>query len=253
MVKRVIVGFLLTTVVLILCAFGLKTFLVSSGKEEEKILNNALTLGDTLIDMYREDVTSSSLQLFKDEDKYSKDVITAINDHQAYLTSLDDEVFDLSEYYYETFEVYEEVPTDIDEYLENNPDGVLFEVAEDETTPTTVDTEDYDNTDIEDSSFIYYKDDTAYVNVKDFSFQDGVATVTYSGRTFDILQVNIPQTYTAIKNDTKYLYSYTDYMFSKDTEDFVDLQYTSVTDKEEVKIIRVYHNKRGTITGFTVR
>lgn len=254
MVKKVAITAGLLVLVLTVSVWGIKHLLFDSGKNEEKVLENALVLGDVVIDMYREEITpSTDLDVFKNKKAYSEDVEKAINEQQDTLKRLDEAVFDLSKYYYENFEVYEEVKTDIDEYLEENPDDKLFEVAGDEETGVTEEADVSDYTGIEDSSIIYYEGDKALINVKDFTFSEGVATITFEGRTFDILQVNVPQTYTAIKQDTKYLYSYTNHMFSEDTSDFVDLKYTSVKDPTEIKIIRVYFDKKDIITGFVVR
>ena len=254
MIKKALLGLGVFTVVLISGAWGIKYLIFDAGLDEQEKLNNALVLGDVVIDMYREEITSESvLEPFKNDGIYSKDVEKSILEYQETLKSLDSEVFDLSEYYYNNFEVYEDVKTDIDEYLEENPEGNLFEVAEDENSGSVEETITSEDEVLEDSSIIYYEGERALINVKDFTFSEGVATITFKGRTFAILQVNVPQTYTAIKSSTKYLYSYTDYLFDKDAGEFVDLQYTSVKDPKEVKIIRVYFDKKDTITGFVVR
>lgn len=253
MVKRVLQGLGVFIVVLIVGGIGIKTLILDSGKSNEEVLNNALVLGDTIIDMYREEVNPSSLDNFADKKVYSEDVVTAVQEYQSYLNELDEGVFNLSEYYYDNYESYEEIETDIDEFLEENPDTPLFEVAEDTGSVVNETEEVYDVVLSEDSSFIYYEGETAFMKVKDIPFDGGVALITFKGRNFELLEVNVPQTYTAIKKDTKYLYSYTSYMFDKESDKFIDLQYTSVSDPSETKIIRVFYDKRKTITGFTVR
>lgn len=241
------------TVVLILGFFGVKTFILDSGKNEDELLGNALILGDIVIGLYREEVTPSSLDVVRDKEKYYEDVVSEVQEHQSYLNSLDEAVFNLSEYHYTNYEAYLEDETHFDVFLRENPgEGLFTEVVEEGFVPAENKPMFEDYVFLE-SSFIYYEGDVAFIKVKDIPFKKGVATISYKNSNFTILQVNLPQTYTAIKEDTRYLYTYTAYLFSKDTNDFVDLQYTSVEDKEMVKIIRVFYDKKETITGFTVR
>lgn len=254
MFKKLVIG-----IVLVLVVFGVfigvRLLTKGSVQKEEEILKNALTLGEIVVDMYRSEVTQDNLVAISENKSFSKGVLDSFEEHQNYLDSLDDSLFNLTEYYNNLFENSEESISGPDQEAMDNPDKPLFEEVGEEHTPyKSIETEDIAYTEEKpDSSFIQYDGETAYIKVKEISTKEKEVYVTYKGVTFGIPQKELPQTYESIKSNTKYLYSYTNYMFDKNENKFVDLQYTSVKDPSEVKIVRVYYDKNGTITSFIVR
>lgn len=227
-----------------------KDSLLNKGVDQTVILDRARLLGDTVVDLYRKDLNHINLESFKDETKYSLTVIEDFKKHQDYLYSLDDVDFNLTEYYNKYYALEEDYKTDIEIFLEENPGVPLFEVEGDDDVH--YDYDEIPETLVEDSPFIWYNNDEAFIKMSEVELENGELFVTFKGENFVIKQEDLPLTYKQMKENPKYLYSYSNYMFNEEAK-FLDLQYTSVVDDKETLIIRVFFDKKGIITGFKVR
>lgn len=90
-------------------------------------------------------------------------------------------------------------------------------------------------------------ENTAYMLVKDFDFENGIDYVQYKGIVLEITKASVPESYSDMKINPDSIYDYTKYQIG---EGYIDVLFESVKEGKNI-VVRVY-NKDGKITGYEV-